>query len=165
MKHIKFTYVDALTGISVASHPAINGPINPPVKGLQFMWARESRYPTDAPEMFGTCDQDANTCVDGVLQVLSQAEWEQLRAEEMDARVPKVVTMRQARMALLHAGHLSAVDAIIDSMPEPERSAAKIDWEYAQEVQRYSPLVTKLSSNLQLSKQDVDELFTQAARL
>lgn len=52
MKHIKFTYVDAITGISVAKQPAANGPV-PPVAGLEFAWARRA-YPTDVPEFFGT---------------------------------------------------------------------------------------------------------------
>ena len=44
MKYLKFTYVDAVTGISIASHPAANGPVFPPVAGLEFAWARESRF-------------------------------------------------------------------------------------------------------------------------
>ena len=64
MKYIKFTYVDAVTGISIASEPAQNGPVFPPVAGLEFVWSRESHYPTDVPEFFGTCPEDADTQVD-----------------------------------------------------------------------------------------------------
>ena len=74
MKHIKFTYVDAITSISVAKQPATNGPVFPDVAGLEFVWARESRYPTDVPEFFGTCPNDADTQVDGVLGVYLQAD-------------------------------------------------------------------------------------------
>ena len=63
MKYIKFTYVDAVTGISIASEPAANGPVFPNVVGLEFAWARESAYPTDVPEFFGTCPDDADTQV------------------------------------------------------------------------------------------------------
>jgi hypothetical protein len=86
MKHIKFTYVDAVTGISVASQPATNGPAFPAVAGLQFVWARESSYPTDVPEFFGTCPDDSSTQIDGVLGVLSQADWEGMRSDEIKAR-------------------------------------------------------------------------------
>jgi hypothetical protein len=90
MKHIKYTYVDAVTGISVASHPAANGPAHPAVAGLQFVWARESAYPTDAPEFFGTCPDDSDTQIDGVLGIFDQSDWENMRADEMSRRVPDV---------------------------------------------------------------------------
>ena len=89
MKHIKFTYVDAITGISIASEPAANGPVFPNVEGLEFVWARESRYPTDMPEFFGTCPDESDTQVDGVLGVYSQADWETMREDEMRARGPQ----------------------------------------------------------------------------
>ena len=115
MKYLKFTYVDAVTGISVASHPAVNGPVFPHVTGLEYAWARESRYPTDVPEFFGTCPDDADTQIDGVLGVYVQADWETMRDDEMRARnpVPQQVTMRQARLALLGAGLLDDVEAVI----------------------------------------------------
>ena len=54
MKHLKFTYVDAITGVSVAAEPALNGTKFPAVPGLAFVWARESAYPTPVPEFFGS---------------------------------------------------------------------------------------------------------------
>ena len=89
MQYLKFTYVDAVTGISIASEPASNGPVFPPVAGLEFAWARESRYPTDVPEFFGTCPDDADTQIDGVLGVYVQQDWETMRADEMAARSPQ----------------------------------------------------------------------------
>ena len=89
MKYIKFTYVDTITGISVAKQPATNGPVFPLVTGLEFVWARESRYPTDVQEFFGTCPDDTDTQVDGVLGVYSQADWETMRTDEMHARGPQ----------------------------------------------------------------------------
>jgi hypothetical protein len=89
MKHIKFTYVDSVTGVSIAKQPATNGPVFPAVAGLEYVWARESRYPTDVPEFFGTCPDDADTQVDGVLGVYLQADWETMREDEMRARGPQ----------------------------------------------------------------------------
>jgi hypothetical protein len=86
MKHIKFTYVDAVTGVSVASEPAANGPTFPTVQGLDYVWARESAYPTNVPEFFGTCPEESSTQVDGVLGVFSQADWETMQADEMAKR-------------------------------------------------------------------------------
>jgi hypothetical protein len=88
MKHLKYTYVDAITGVSVASHPAANGPVPPAVVGLQFVWARESLYPTDVPQFFGTCPDESNTQIDGVLGLFVQADFESMQADEMLARAP-----------------------------------------------------------------------------
>lgn len=76
--------------------------------------------------------------------------------------VPRQVTMRQARLALLDAGLLSGVDAAIDSLDEPHRSAARIEWEYAQAVERYSPLTEMLGAAIGLTSEAIDALFFAA---
>lgn len=82
--------MDAETGISVAVEPAMNGTKFPNVAGLEFVWARESDYPTPTPEFFGTCPADSVTEVTGVLGVFSQQDWEQMRVNEQ-------IAMRRAR--------------------------------------------------------------------
>ena len=95
MKYIKFTYVDAVTHISIASDPARNGPVFPAIPGLQFLWANESRYPTDVPHLFGTCPDNSNTNYDGVLGVFSKADFDQMYADELSARpVPPTLQER-----------------------------------------------------------------------
>lgn len=79
--------------------------------------------------------------------------------------VPQTITPRQARLALLGAGLLSSVDAAIDSLPEPQKSAARIEWEYAVTVERNSPLVTNLGGALGLTAAQIDDLFIQAVEL
>lgn len=163
MKHIKFTYVDAITGISVAKQPAANGPVFPPVAGLEFAWARESRYPTDVPEFFGTCPEDADTQVDGVLGVYVQVDWETLWADEMRARnpVPQQVTMRQARLALLSAGLLDDVEMVITAAGR----AAQLEWEYAAMVERSNPAVAIVQQQQGMTDEQIDGLFREAAKL
>jgi len=165
MKYIKFTYVDAVTGISVATEPALNGLKFPPIVGLEFVWARESRYPTPVPEFFGTCPDDSPTQVDGVLGVFLQTDWEHMRADEMRARVPQSVTMRQARLALLAAGLLPAVNAAIASMPEPDKTQAQITWEFASSVDRGFGMVPQLASAMGMTETQIDDLFIAAAQL
>ena len=163
MQYIKFTYVDAVTGISISKQPAANGPVFPPVAGLEFAWARTSRYPTDVPEFFGTCPDDAATQVDGVLGVYSQADWETMREDEMRARnpVPQQVTMRQARLALLSAGLLDDVDAVISAAGR----AAQLEWEYAAVVDRSNPAVAAVQQQQALTDVQIDDLFREAAKL
>lgn len=86
MKHIKFTYVDAVTGASVAKAPAKNGPVFPSIAGLQFVRARESQYPTPAPQFYGTCDDEADTSVEGVLSVMAPEAWLAEVLEELKAQ-------------------------------------------------------------------------------
>ncbi|MCV6901066.1 hypothetical protein OE165_28940, partial [Escherichia coli] len=64
-----------------------------------------------------------------------------------DPQSPKItkVTMRQARLALLGAGKLPAVNAAIAAMQGAQGEAARIEWEYSQEVQRDRGLVSALS--------------------
>ena len=163
MKHIKFTYVDAITGISVDKQPAPNGPVFPPVAGLEFAWARASRYPTDVPEFFGTCPDDAATQVDGVLGVYSQADWETMREDEMRARnpVPQQVTMRQARLELLRRALLDDVEAVITAAGHE----AQIQWEYASVVERSNPVIAIVQQQHGMTDAQIDDLFRDAAKL
>lgn len=75
----------------------------------------------------------------------------------------QAVSMRQARRALLQQNLLSAVQPAIDSLPSPEKEAAQIDWEYAQEVKRSDPLVQSLAVALELTEEDLDNLFLLAS--
>jgi hypothetical protein len=79
--------------------------------------------------------------------------------------VPSAVTMRQARLAMLGAGLLNQVNTTIDSMAGVAGDAARIEWEYANEVHRDSPLVVTLSTALGLTAAQLDDLFRQAATL
>jgi hypothetical protein len=84
------------------------------------------------------------------------------------AEQPKPVTlvsMRQARLALLAAGRLQDVDAAITSLPEPDRSRAQIEWEFASHVERSSGVITMLAAALSLNETQIDSLFEQAAAL
>lgn len=83
----------------------------------------------------------------------------------MTPPVPTEVTMRQARLALLGAGLLSQVDAAIASLPEPDKSAALIEWEYAAVVQRNSGLVPAMGTALGMTEAQLDALFVTAATL
>lgn len=91
-----------------------------------------------------------------------------LGGQDYDAAhpVPYVVTMRQARLALLAAGKLSGISAAIDAIPDAaQREAARITWEYSTEVQRHNGLVAQLGPALGLTEEQVDALFVAAKGL
>lgn len=79
--------------------------------------------------------------------------------------IPQQITMRQARLALLGAGLLSRVNAAIAALPEPDKSAAHIDWEYSAVVQRDSGLVPAMGAALEMTPVQIDALFVSAAAL
>jgi hypothetical protein len=82
------------------------------------------------------------------------------------AKIPQSVTMRQGRLALLAAGLLPMIQTAIESIEdEMQREAAKIEWEYAQTIDRNSAFVQQIVEGLELTEEQMDQLFTQASLL
>ena len=79
------------------------------------------------------------------------------------AVVPKSVTPYQARMALLGAGLLATVEALMED-PGTDQ-AAKIAWEYATTIERDSPFIAALGPALGLTDEQIDVLFIAAAAI
>ena len=97
MKYICTTEVDAVTKIICTSEPQRTGPSMPDVKGLQIIWQDKSTWPVEvasdgtylrAPRYYGTCDDDADTSIVGVLEVLTEEQYTTLRTAEHEARRP-----------------------------------------------------------------------------
>lgn len=95
--HIVVTEVDAVTKIPCTVEPQRTGPSMPAVKGLKIIWQDKSTWPvsTDAtgtylraPKYYGTCDDDADTTIAGVLEVLTETEWNERRVAEHEATKP-----------------------------------------------------------------------------
>ncbi len=85
--------------------------------------------------------------------------------EPSPAAVPQTVTPRQLRLALLGAGKLAQVQALIDSGQAPPE--AVISWEYATEFLRTDPMLNQLASAVQpsLTSDEIDQLFVAAAQI
>ena len=95
--YIQLTNIDADTGILCTEEPMRTGPAIPNVKGFQFIFQNESDFPiasnpdgslTKPPLIWGTCDDDADTTLVGVLNVLSQVEFNADKQTEHQARKP-----------------------------------------------------------------------------
>jgi len=67
----------------------------------------------------------------------------------------------QARLALDAAGLLASVEATIAASD----SQTQISYEYAVEWRRNSPMVTTLAAGLQMTDQEIDDLFTAAMQI
>lgn len=79
--------------------------------------------------------------------------------------VPVAVTARQARLALLGAGKLAMVEGALAQIPGVQGEAARIEWEYATDIRRDSPLIGALAPMLSLTSEQVDDLFRAAEGL
>lgn len=112
-------------------------------------------------------EQYAGSTPEGALQAARLAYNASITpADSETPAVPLEVTARQARLALLGAGMDGAVDAAINAMPAgPQKRAAQITWEYSLTVQRYNPLITQMAAALNLTPQQIDQLFITAKGL
>ena len=95
--YIQITNIDAQTGILCTEEPMRAGPALPNVKGFQFVFQNESDFPiacnangsyAEMPLYYGTCDDDADTTLVGVLKVLSEVEFNADKQAEHQARKP-----------------------------------------------------------------------------
>lgn len=95
MIYISITQIDASTGILCTSEPMRTGPAFPQIKGCNILWANKSTWPipttpegahTKAPLFFGTCDDDADLTVSGVVAIYTVEEYQALKTAEHQAR-------------------------------------------------------------------------------
>lgn len=104
------------------------------------------------------------------------ADWETLKSEreaelanatlnEQGVQVPNSITARQARLALISINKLADVETAINSMPSPDKEKAKIEWEYATEIERNHTFVANLAAGLGLNDTEIDNLFIEGAKL
>ena len=99
-------------------------------------------------------------------QVWTVTDWTQAQIDAYKkSLVPKSVTMRQARLSLMQAGLLPTVNAAIAAMTGAAGDAARIEWEYSQEVQRSRGLVMSLGTSLGMTDAQLDNLFIAAAAI
>ena len=83
-------------------------------------------------------------------------------AQQIEDAKPKVVTMRQARLALLQSGLLATIETAITTGTD---EAMKVEWEYATEVKRdWGSLIT-LVTQLGITDLQLDDLFQLASTL
>ena len=74
--------------------------------------------------------------------------------------IPTQITMRQTRLYLLSIDLLDTVETIVS-----QNKAWQIEWEYASEVQRTNQLIVAMQQELQLTDEQVDEMFLEASKL
>lgn len=101
--------------------------------------------------------------VTGQPEFPKQIVWPELIEDA--SNVPSKISMRQCRLSLLSQGLLGQIEAAIERMDEPIKSAASIEWQYGSIVRRNSPLVLNIGAALGLDDTDLDKLFLVAVEL
>lgn len=126
--HICVTHVDSRTGIPCTVAPMSHGPAFPKIKGLNIVFGNQTQWPTNEPLFFGTCDDDADTSVPGVVNTLTAEQYAQAQWMENDTKAAQV---REHRLYLLR----TEVDAINPMRWETLTDEQKEDWRiYRQEL-------------------------------
>lgn len=75
--------------------------------------------------------------------------------------VPSTITPRQCRLVLFAQGLLPTVEDMITQQGEQ----ARITWEYAVEFNRNDPLLNSLGAALNLTEEQIDQMFIAASQL
>ena len=84
---------------------------------------------------------------------------------EKELSIPKSITARQARLALLQIGKLDDVAAAISNLESPIKEQVQIEWEYATDIYRNNGFIDTLGSALGLDKNALDDLFIAGKNL
>lgn len=93
-----------------------------------------------------------------------------LSQEEIAQRLPQppsTCTPRQLRIALIRSGiSLSTIEAQIDAIENPiQKEIARAEWEYALEIKKEHPLVGMIAAVLNLTEQQINDIFVLAVTL
>lgn len=173
MKYICVTHVDSRTGIPGHKETMRNGPAHPKVKGLKLEWWDESRWPLTHPDQFprfyGTCDDDADTEIPGVVLLFKDTEtatakeqYDEAYAQELRARLPASASPMRIRLALLEMGLLDQVQTYVETLEEPAKTKVQILWEYSTEIHKQHSAIQKLAKNMGLTEEQLDQIFVLA---
>jgi len=167
MNYFEFPYCKVTDGVAVActldqvrkDNPNVSFPVDPPASTL----AEYSVYPLyhDSQTAFDIVER-------GPIELRTGEYWQTYDGRDKtpeEIRRTMVVSMRQARLALLAQNYLSLVEDAIELIPEPDKSKVQIEWEYASIVERTSEWVSIMQPALGLDDEAMDDLFEFAATL
>lgn len=85
---------------------------------------------------------------------------------EPPPQIPSVITMRQARLAMLSSGLLDKVEPAIATIEGADKkSIAEIEWQFSQSIERSAPWFSEITNAMGLTSEQVDSLFKQAGEL
>jgi hypothetical protein len=158
-----------------------NGPTFPDVKGLNIEWWDESNWPLTHPDEFprfyGTCDDDADTSIPGVVRVFEDQvtetdgvsvtvtaleQYNELKSNEERERLPKEASPLKIRLALLELNLLDSVNAHLNTYDAATKAKIDIIWEFADVIPTNHPVVQNIAEGLGWTEEQLDNIFIKA---
>lgn len=95
-------------------------------------------------------------------RVLRARKARERTAEEARAAMPPL-TPRQFRLGLVRNGMTPGqVTQALNSLPQPAKAEAEVEWEYATEFRRNHPFIATLMPSLGLTDEQVDTMWAAA---
>lgn len=117
---------------------------------VDYLGAIKDEHTFLEPKQFDKWDEDTQSWI----------EDEALKKEYEKSLIPKTITLRQARLYLLSIELLDDLEEIIN-----QDRAYQIEWEYANTIERDSPLVTIMGQALKLDDDAIDNMFKEASQI
>lgn len=103
-----------------------------------------------------------------IIQTLLRKGWIQIPDEIKPVvlpYVPETISLWAFRSILTLQGLITQAEALIDSLSEPAKTVATIQWEYGNYIDRNHPLIASLGSQLGLTSEQIDNIFIEADKL
>lgn len=94
MRYLRYTQVDAITGVAASKEPMRHGPKTP--DGVAFKFALESKYPTAVPTFYGTTDLEV---LPEYVTEVTQEDFDTALVNEMQARHDKLLAQLKSSIA------------------------------------------------------------------
>ena len=93
---------------------------------------------------------------------LSNSYYEGATSEEIASMivVPDSISQMKLRKQLVLSGiSIASIDALIQSLPQPNRDLIYTMWEYAVVFDRHNPELNAMAQMLEITQQQLDEIF------
>ena len=84
---------------------------------------------------------------------------------EPPPRVPREVANWRVKAVLHQRGLLTAAGAVLDALPEPQRTIARLAWDGDAKLARTSPAVAFIAASIGLVPSEIDQAFIAAEGL
>ena len=117
-----------------------------------------SYHPTQIADLRVSA-KEMKTPLDAYENLLQQWQDAYVSPTQQAQEIPSIVTIRQARRALLDAGLLDEIEGAISIADR----ATQVDWESTTEVHRDWPLLGEIQRKMGLSDAQIDEHFLRAS--
>ena len=81
-------------------------------------------------------------------------------AEANRAKVPESISQMKLRKQLILSGiSIASIDALIQTLPQPNRDLIYTMWEYAVVFDRHNPELNAMAEMLGVTQEQLDEIF------